>query len=55
MGAEVKLIDSKHHSEVIDFDILNKLIKTRPPKLVILTHLNGQANYNSLFNSLKKT
>ena len=54
MGAEVKLIDSKHHSEIIDFDILNKLIKTRPPKLVILTHLNGQANYNSLFNSLKK-
>ena len=54
MGAEVKLIDTKHNSEVIDFDILNKLIKTNPPKLVVLTHLNGQANFNELFIQSKK-
>ena len=54
MGAEVKLVDSKKNSEVIDFNRLNKLIKKKPPKLVVLTHLNGQANYNSDFNILKK-
>ncbi len=54
MGANIKLIDSKPRSEVIDFKSLNSLIKRKPPKLVILTHLNGQANYNYEFDELKK-
>lgn len=54
IGAEIKLIDTKKNSEIIDFNELNKKIRNRPPKLVILVHLNGQPNYNSEFEFLKK-
>tara|TARA_B100000214_G_scaffold375602_1_gene363202 strand:+ start:4066 stop:5076 length:1011 start_codon:yes stop_codon:yes gene_type:complete len=54
IGAKIKLVDSLPESEIINFELLNKQIKKNPPKLVVLTHLNGQANFNEEFDNLKK-
>ena len=54
LGAKIKLIDTKKYSQKLNFNELNKKIKKYKPKLVYLVHMNGETNYNSEFDRLKK-
>lgn len=54
MGGKLALADTIKNSEIVNFKKLNKLIKKKKPKVVILIHLNGQESYNSEFDKLKK-
>ena len=54
LGCKIKLVDTKKNSQKIDFDDLNKKVKKYKPKLVYLVHMNGEVNYNSDFEKLKK-
>lgn len=54
LGANIKLVDTKKNSQMIDFNELNSKIVKYKPKLVFLVHMNGEPNYNKEFEKLKK-
>lgn len=54
LNLKICLVDSTKNSFQTNFYLLNKKIKKIKPNLVLLTHLNGDPNYNKEFNGLRK-
>lgn len=54
IGSSIHLVDCIPESEKVDFIQLINSVKKYRPKIVYLTHLNGQASYDENFYKLKK-